>query len=89
VETQGLVALEATACGTPVVAVDRGALSSTVEEGRNGYHFEHGDTGGFRDAIRRALGERERLSERCLAMRDEVSVERAVDDLREVYDRVV
>jgi glycosyltransferase involved in cell wall biosynthesis len=88
VETQGLVALEATACGTPVVAVDRGALTSTVEEGRNGFHFRHGDAGGFRDAIGRALAERDRLSERCLSMREEISVERAVDDLGAVYDRV-
>jgi glycosyltransferase involved in cell wall biosynthesis len=89
VETQGLVALEATACGTPVVAVDAGALSDTVQDGRNGYHYQPGDLADFRDGIRRALAERDALTEQCLAMREEISVEHAVDRLEDVYESVV
>jgi glycosyltransferase involved in cell wall biosynthesis len=88
VETQGLVALEANACGTPVVGADAGALSNTVDDGETGYHFESGDVSGFRAAIERALDERERLRETCLARREAVSVERAVEKLADVYAAV-
>jgi glycosyltransferase involved in cell wall biosynthesis len=88
VETQGLVALEAIACGTPVVGVREGALRDTIDDGVTGYHYEPGDVEGFRDGIRRALADCDRLGENCLARRDSISVERAVDDLATVYDRV-
>ncbi|WP_142856610.1 glycosyltransferase [Salinigranum halophilum] len=88
VETQGLVALEAIACGTPVVGVREGALRDTIDDGVTGYHYEPGDIDGFRDGIRRALDEYDTLRENCLARREPISVERAVDDLEAVYDRV-
>lgn len=88
VETQGLVALEANACGTPVVGVDSGALAETVIEGETGYRFPVGDTEAFAAAITRAIDERESLSEACVARREATSVEHAVDKLEAVYDRV-
>jgi glycosyltransferase involved in cell wall biosynthesis len=88
VETQGLVALEANACGTPVVGVDAGALSETVTDGETGYHFAPGDTAGFRAAIERTLAERDRLRESCLATRESVGLDAAVDALADVYDAV-
>jgi len=88
VETQGLVALEAIACGTPVVGVDAGALADTVDDGETGHHFEGGDAADFRDAIRRTLDARGRLSERCLDRREAIGVDHAVDLLADVYDRI-
>ena len=85
VETQGIVAMEAMASGTPVVAAAAGALTETVEDGVTGYHFEPGDVAGFRDAIRRAIEERDRLREACLDRREAMSVDHAVDRLAEVY----
>jgi len=89
VETQGLVALEANACGTPVVAVDAGALSTTIEDGVTGYHYAHGDIDGCRDTIRRVLDERASLSASCLDRRGAVSVGHAVEELAALYDRVI
>ncbi|WP_411963090.1 glycosyltransferase family 4 protein [Haloferax sp. YSMS24] len=88
VETQGLVALEANACGTPVVGVNDGALEDTVVDGETGYHYESGDIDGFRRGIQRALAERDELSARCLERRDEVSVDHSVDKLASLYDRL-
>ncbi|MCD2202248.1 glycosyltransferase [Halobacterium sp. KA-6] len=85
VETEGLVALEANACGTPVAGVNAGALAETIDDGETGYHYEPGDIDGFREAIERTLDERERLAQNCLARREAISVERAIDDLEELY----
>ena len=89
VETQGLVALEANACGTPVAGVDSGALSITIEDGVTGYTYPQGDIEGFRDAIDRVLDEREALGEQCLDRRDAISIENAVDTLEGVYRDVL
>jgi len=88
VETQGLVALEANACGTPVVGVDSGALSGTIDDGVTGYKYPEGDTDAFRDGIERALDESERLRERCLDRREETSVEHSVERLADIYEQV-
>lgn len=88
VETEGLVAREATACGTPVVAVDSGALVETVEEGVTGYHYEPGSIDEFRDAIERTLADRERLAERCLDRREELGMDRTLAQLSELYRSV-
>lgn len=46
-ESFGLVALEASACGTPVVAASVGGLTTLVEDGVTGYLVEPGDADGF------------------------------------------
>jgi glycosyltransferase involved in cell wall biosynthesis len=88
VETQGLVALEANACGTPVVGANAGALANTIEDGETGYHYESGNVEDFRAAIERTLAEREELQETCLARREASSVEHAVEKLQDVYDSI-
>jgi glycosyltransferase involved in cell wall biosynthesis len=88
VETQGLVALEANACGTPVAGVDSAALAETIDHGETGYKAPHGNVEAFRDVIWRTLTERDRLSRECLRRRDRISVEHSVDLLSDVYDRL-
>lgn len=50
-ESFGLVALEAAACGTPVVAAAVGGLTTLVADGRTGYLVDPGDAGGFAERV--------------------------------------
>jgi glycosyltransferase involved in cell wall biosynthesis len=89
VETQGIVALEANACGTPVAGVASAALADTIDQAETGYKAPPSDIAAFRDVIARTLDERERLREECLARREAMSVARSVDRLADVYDDVL
>ena len=86
VETQGLVALEAASCGTPVVGADSGALADTIEDGTIGYRYESGDVEDLRETIERALADRDRLRNACLDRRSAISVEHTVDRLEKHYE---
>jgi D-inositol-3-phosphate glycosyltransferase len=55
-ESFGLVALEAAACGTPVVAAAVGGLTTLVDHGRTGYLVEDPTPGQFAEAVARVLG---------------------------------
>jgi 1,2-diacylglycerol 3-alpha-glucosyltransferase len=85
VETQGLVALEANACGTPVVGADDGALATTIDEGETGYRFETGNVGALREALLQTLSETETLTESCLDSRSRIGLDQAVDRLESCY----
>ncbi len=54
-ESFGLVAVEAMACGRPVVASRAGGLTFTIEDGTNGYLAPVGDFGRFADHLARIL----------------------------------
>ena len=54
-ESFGLVALEAQACGTPVVAADVGGLPYVVEDGRSGFLVEGHDPGDHADRLLQIL----------------------------------
>jgi D-inositol-3-phosphate glycosyltransferase len=56
-ESFGLVALEAAACGTPVVASAVGGMTTLVAHGRTGYLVESGDVGSFARYLARVLSE--------------------------------
>jgi glycosyltransferase involved in cell wall biosynthesis len=51
-EPFGLVAIEAFACGTPVIASDIGALSEIVEDDVTGYHFVAQEPASMREKVR-------------------------------------
>ena len=61
-ESFGLVALEAQACGTPVVATDVGGLRTTVADGHSGLLVPGHDAEAWAVALRRALQTRRALS---------------------------
>lgn len=89
VETQGIVAMEAMACGTPVVGTNRGALRDTIDEGDVGYQYESGDIGDFETAIKRGLTDCDSLSAHCLDRRESMAVARTIEALQEIYRSVL
>ena len=83
-ETSSLVAMEAAACGTPVVAFNVGALPEIVEHGRTG--FLVGDVAEMADAIGRAGSiDPEQCRRRA---RERFSLARATAAYLEVYRRL-
>ena len=56
-ESFGLVALEASACGTPVVASAVGGLTTLVDEGRTGFLVEEPSPEAFARQVRRIVEE--------------------------------
>jgi len=57
-ESFGLVALEAAACGTPVVASAVGGLRSVVDHGSSGYLVDERDPDAFAAYVRKILDDR-------------------------------
>lgn len=90
-EAFGMVQLEAMACGTPVIST---ALPTGVpwvnRHGETGLVVPPGDPGAIASAARTMLDEatRERLAEGALARAGELSFERHMASLLEVYERV-
>jgi len=89
VETQGLVALEALACGTPTVAVAAGALIETVNQGETGYHYQPGNIPALRDGITKCINNSDSLRSECLDRRSDIDITASVDQLSDAYTEVL
>lgn len=50
-EPFGLTVIEAMACGTPVIAYDRGAMKELIDHGKTGFLVKPGDVNGLKEAI--------------------------------------
>ena len=84
-ETSSLVAMEAMACGTPVVAFRRGAFPEVVVDGETGFVVDSEDE--MVEAIGR-VGEINPLECRVRVER-EFSAERMADEYEALYERVI
>ena len=85
-EPFGMVAAEAQACGTPVVAFRRGALPEVIVDGETGSLIAPGDVEAGAEAVKRAPA----LSRRSCREHAERSldIERSLDAHEALYERV-
>ena len=88
IETEGRVAMEAIACGTPVVGADAGAIPDTVTDGVNGHLFASGDATAFASALERALDDQQSLQSGCLDTRSDFDISTTLEKLSRLYDAV-
>jgi glycosyltransferase involved in cell wall biosynthesis len=88
-ESFGLAALEAMACGVPVVASRVGGLPEVIEDGRSGYLFTMGDTDEAAEKAVKLLQDRELyLSVRQEALNDALekfSMSKITDQYEALY----
>ena len=88
-ESFGLVALEAQACGTPVVGAAVGGLREVIADGQTGYLVQGRDPQAYADAIAKVLhaspAATERMGQAAWQRAQRFSWERTVDQLLPEY----
>jgi D-inositol-3-phosphate glycosyltransferase len=91
-ESFGLVALEAQACGCPVVASGVSGLRSVVRDGVSGYLIDAHEPAAYAERIGRLLADREiaqQMGRRGSLLAQRFSWTRTADRLEELFDSVV
>jgi D-inositol-3-phosphate glycosyltransferase len=87
-ESFGLVALEAQACGTPVVAAGVGGLRSIVRHGQTGFLVQPGASAAFAERVWRILSDRPlatNMGRLAVCGSSDFSWERSADELFDLY----
>ncbi|MFA7663028.1 MAG: glycosyltransferase family 4 protein [Patescibacteria group bacterium] len=86
-EPFGLVMIEAMACGTPVIAFNRGSVSEIVKDGETGFIVEPGNV----DKMVEAVGNLSSIDRRkCReSVEKDFSIERMVDSYEAVYQKLI
>lgn len=92
-ESFGLVALEAGACGVPVIATQVGGLPEVVEDGRTGFLLPLGDVEGMAEAALKILSDpalhREMGESARRRAREKFGASRVVKLYTDLYDRLL
>ncbi len=90
-ESFGMVALEAMACGTPVVASEVGGLAFLVQDGITGYTVPFNDPVALADRLMALIGDatlRQRMGKQAAVFAREYSWEKIAARIVKLYDEV-
>lgn len=84
-EPFGLSVVEAMACGTPVVAFNKGSMPELITPGKNGFLVTN-----VREAIK-ALGQISKIERQCCrsTVEERFSVDRMVNDYIKIYQKII
>ena len=91
-ETFGLIALEANACGVPVVSINQGPLKETIENGQNGYIAETFEDENLILFCKNILSDSEYQSQtqiNCLNIAKQYHWKNTVKKLKEMYQELI
>ncbi len=91
-ESFGMVALEAMACGTPVVASQVGGLAFLVQDGVTGYHINVGDMDALSERLTTLLEDRElhdKLSGQAAAFAQDYAWRNIARQMRKLYKNIL
>ena len=91
IETQGIVLIEAAACGLPLIAVDAGAVAEVCKNGENGYLVRPGDVASMTGAIYKILSDwklKKQMSERSVKIASGHSLDNTINKFLEIYQKV-
>ena len=87
-ETQGLVGLEAMACGKPVAGARYLAVKEIVDDGKNGFLFNPDDSEDCAEAILNTLEQRRNLSANARKTAEKYSIPKCTAKLLKAYEQV-
>ena len=87
-ETQCFVALEAMACGLPVVCANARALADYVKDGENGFLFDN-SVDDCKEALKKGLSASDEIRQNAIATAKEFSVETFTERMLSLYNDVL
>jgi D-inositol-3-phosphate glycosyltransferase len=91
-ESFGMVALEAMACGTPVIASQVGGLAFLVRDGETGFHVPEGDPAALCEKLSLLLGDpalRHRMGARATQYAQDYDWQKIAAQIVDVYSELI